>query len=100
MIFFDALQCRSEVLESVYDNVLYMVRKVYAHSWPLVVRTSSSSMMMMMMMFGWLFAAGKEGGAPTSRPSCNDDLAGVSYRASKSFAIAYIPYLSLGRRRI
>ena len=81
MIFFDALQCRYEVLESVYDNVLYMVRKVYAHSWPLVVRTSSSSMMMMMMMmFGWLFAAGKEGvhHQQTSRPSCNDDVAGVS----------------------
>ena len=97
MIFFDALQCRSEVLESVYDNVLYMVRKVYAHSWPLVVRTSSSSMMMMMMMFGWLFAAGKEGVHQHQGPSCNDDLAVCPKRKSP---IAYIPYLSLGRRRI
>ena len=50
MIFFDALQCRSFVLESVYDKVLYMARKVHAHSWPLVVRTTGTSS----MMVGWL----------------------------------------------
>ena len=29
MIFFDALQCRYEVLESVYDNVLYIWLEKY-----------------------------------------------------------------------